>query len=71
MIELVIVACSILHGAQCKTIKETYLPSPGELPVWACAHNGQYHAIKWQIEHSNWSVRRWSCRPKNKIEAKA
>lgn len=63
MIQLVIMACSILHGAQCRTITETYFTEPGSLPVFACARYGQHHASKWAMEHPNWRVHRFRCVP--------
>ena len=72
MIEMVLTVCSILHGAQCQDIRQTYVAEPGQISVFACARYGQYHASKWALEHTNWSVHKWSCRsPRGRLEAKA
>lgn len=69
-IELVIVACSILHGAQCKNERMIFFSSQGSLPVFECARYGQSEVAKWSQSHPNWRVQRWRCGPPQ-LQAKA
>ena len=70
MIILVFTVCSILEGATCKTVNQTYVPQPGELSVFACARYGQVHASKWQAEHPNWRISKFTCgRPDERAKA--
>jgi hypothetical protein len=70
MVELIIVACSILHGASCKEHKLSFIAQPGEISAWACAKYGQHEASKWALEHPNWRISRFKCgRPSTHAKA--
>ncbi len=57
--ELLIVACSILQGAQCREVSLTFQ----DVSVMTCAMAGMPIVAQWASEHPNWSVARWKCRP--------
>lgn len=57
--ELIILACSVLHGAQCREVALTY----SDVSVLTCTMAGMPEVAKWAEVHPNWSVRRWACRP--------
>lgn len=66
MIELVLTACSIVQGAQCKNETMTFLAE--NVTPWACMHYGQQEIAKWSLEHPNWRVARWTCGPRRLTE---
>lgn len=61
MLELVIVACSVLHGAQCREITLTY--STESVTPLQCLMGAQPVIAEWVWSHPNWTVSKWSCRP--------
>lgn len=62
MIELVLAVCSILHGQTCKNVKLTYIAD--QVTPYSCAMYGQIEISRWQTGHPNWSLKKWTCRPK-------
>jgi hypothetical protein len=70
MIILILTVCSILEGATCKDVQQTYMAQPGEISVWACARYGQHHASQWALEHPNWRISKFRCqRPSERAKA--
>lgn len=65
MIELVLSACSILHGAQCKTERLTYMAQ--SVTPHQCMLYGQAEIAKWTETHPNWRVHKWSCGPRREV----
>ena len=68
MIEIVFLACSILHGAACKEEKLSFMAE--RVSMFECFLYGQTEMAKWVEGHPNWSVNRWRCQSA-RIEAKA
>lgn len=68
MIELIFVACSILHGATCVEHRMAFLAN--EIPVFACAKYGQAELAKWSLSHPNHSIHKWRCQRAG-LQAKA
>lgn len=69
MIELVLTVCSIVHGAQCKVEKQTYIAE--QVTLFECMRYGQLEVMRWQASHPNWKVQRWRCGAAHKLQAKA
>lgn len=59
MIEIVLAVCSILHGAQCKEERLTYMAE--SFTPHQCMLYGQHEIAKWAEGHPNWRVHRWTC----------
>lgn len=62
MLELVFAACSIVSGASCRDFTLTFDQDAGQISAFACAFNGQVELSKWQSEHPNWRIARFTCR---------
>ena len=60
MIQLVITACSILHGAACKDFVNTY--DAHKVSMFQCMMMTQPQLAKWQQAHPNWRIARYRCR---------
>lgn len=58
MIELVLTACSVLQGAQCKEVSLVY----SDVSLMTCMVGAQPQIAIWAESHPNWNVTKWSCR---------
>jgi sensor c-di-GMP phosphodiesterase-like protein len=58
MIELVIAAC-LLSATECREFKLLY--DPYDVSLMTCMIAGQPEVARWQGEHPDWRVTRWSC----------
>lgn len=59
MIEIVFAVCSILHGAQCREERLTFMAET--VTPHQCMLFGQHEMAKWQEGHPNWQITRWRC----------
>ena len=59
MIQIVALACSILHGAKCKDVQLNF--EMAALTPTACMMNGQFALAAWVEENPNWTIAKWSC----------
>lgn len=59
MIELIISACSIVSGAQCKDVSLVY----SDMSLMQCqiGISSQLEIAKWQEGHPNWRVSKYKC----------
>ena len=59
MYELVVVACLIAQPARCE---EFPLPFQHPMGITECMRESQLYLVEWLAEHSDWVIRRWSCK---------
>ena len=59
MIELVISAC-LITGPDCRNFALHF--DAREVSMMTCALHGQTVIARWQEDHPDWSVERWTCR---------
>lgn len=69
MIELVFTVCSILHGAQCHTERQTYMAQ--HVSLFECMRYGQLELARWSVSHPNYSIHKWRCGVVDQTQAKA
>ena len=58
MIELLISAC-LIGGEDCRDISMLY--DAQDVSLMACMTMGQTEAARWQVEHPNYRIARYSC----------
>jgi hypothetical protein len=63
MMQLTLLVCSILHGAQCRETHLTYADEGQFATPYGCAIGGMHRVAEWSEAHPNWSVTRWRCEP--------
>ena len=61
MIEIILTACSILHGAQCKYVPLSFADEGQLATPYGCMIGGMNVAAKWASDNPNWTVSRWKC----------
>ena len=71
MFSIVILACSILHGAQCQTKELVFVDEGQSATPYGCMVGGMQQVAKWATEHPNWSVHGWKCGRPSGQHAKA
>lgn len=59
LIELVLIVCSLIDPGECAIRRPAFEPVYDS--VRACAVQGQLAAVRWEEEHPDWTVRRWTC----------
>lgn len=59
MVELVLIVCSLFQPQECATRQPAFESVYGS--VRTCMFQGQLAAVRWELEHPDWKVRRWSC----------
>ena len=82
MIEVIVLACSLVQGAQCKeftlyfntfakygTVNEEVVAEAPVTPL-TCTRYGQMAISQWVASNSNWSLQKWHCN-KTAKQAKA
>lgn len=82
MIEVIVLACSIVQGALCKEFTLYFNPSAkygvvneetvSEVPAtpMVCNRYGQIAISQWAAGNSNWSLKKWRCN-RTGLQAKA
>ena len=56
MIKLTILACSILHGAECREFSAVH-----DVSLMICVTRAQPQLAKWQRSHPNWKIAKYTC----------
>ena len=59
MVELVVIVCSLLHPQDCGVRHLAFESVYGSLR--SCVFQGHLAAVRWQREHPDWKVQRWTC----------
>jgi hypothetical protein len=59
MYELVVVACLIAQPTKCEEFPLPFQPPMG---IMECMRESQLHLVQWLAEHSDWEIRKWSCK---------
>ncbi len=58
MIELLISAC-LIGGSDCRDVSMLY--DPHDVSLLTCLVMGQAEAARWQVQHPNYRIERYSC----------
>lgn len=59
MVELVLIVCSLLQPQECAARQPAF--ESAYRSVRSCVVQGQLAAVRWEREHPDWKVRRWTC----------
>ena len=59
MVELVLIVCSLLNPQDCSVRQPTFESIYGSLRT--CLVQGQLAAVRWELEHPDFKVYRWTC----------
>lgn len=59
MVELILIVCSLLNPQECSVRQPAFESIYGSLRT--CLTQGQLAAVRWELEHPDFEVRRWTC----------
>ena len=59
MVELVLSVCSLRQPQVCATRQPAFESVYGS--VRTCIFQSQFAVVRWEREHPDWKVRRWTC----------
>lgn len=65
MIELLISAC-LATGPVCKDFPLLF--DSREVSLMTCMIHGQTAIAPWRERHPEWTIRRWTCRPADRLD---
>ncbi len=65
MIEIAAAVCMISAPERCRDITLTF-DADSVTPI-TCMMNGQSELAQWTVEHPNWRIARFSCRPAGEV----